>query len=85
MLGSSLRNSVSVGFLAFGLAASADLPVGIEELMREPVRAEKAVDHSKCNHSSLKTIAPKVSTTQKPKRTTVAKSEKGFKLFRWLL
>jgi hypothetical protein len=86
MLGSSFRHSASVGLLAAGMVVSLDLPVGVEELMREPVKAERTLDANKCHHGSLKTIAPKVSTTTtRSKRTTVAKSEKGFKLFRWLL
>ena len=91
---SSLRQSVRVGLSAAVIVIPVDLPIGVEELLREPVRAEsRAVSGDKCHHGSVKAISPKVSTTKvtapakkrQQQGSAVAKSEKGFKLFRWLL
>ena len=91
MFGSSLRQSAWVSLSAVVIVMPVDLPIGVEELLREPARAEtRSITGDKCHHGTVKAITPKVSTTKvtapaKTKRTTVAKSEKGFKLFRWLL
>ena len=84
----SVRYSALMGVFAVALASSADLPIGVEELLRGPVKAAEIRGAVKnCDRTAPRTIAPKVSASTKAKRqgTAVAKAEKGFKLFRWLL
>jgi hypothetical protein len=79
------RHGAMIGLLAAASLSSAGHPIGLDDLLREPVKAEARATVTK---EGCSRTAARVATTVKTRRTTVAKSEKadkGFKLFRWLL
>lgn len=75
------RHSAVIGLFIASMG-SAGHPIGIEELLREPVKTETRARVSK---EACSRAAPRTATPTKARSTTVAKADKGLKLFRWLL
>lgn len=75
-------NGAWLGLLAAGSMSTSKLPIGVEEMLREPARIES---RAKLSNEQCTRAAPRVAAVTKARRPTVGKVEKGgFKLFKWL-